>query len=168
MVYYAGLDDSVVATAEKVPAGDVFNANYENQAKIINDTSLKGLEDKNNTNPKVLDQFDDTTFGVGNTDVFKVLSDEFEGTIDNILSQIDDYVAIAQAALEAIKAAIAQDQAARAEAQKAYDEVMSNDAAYTYADTENGVPYLHEAEQQADAQAAYNEVWYAKCWKPGQ
>lgn len=163
--------DAHLAEVPIAPSDEVFRGDYTNQAKIIKDTSLKGLEDKNNTNPKSLDQFDDTTFGVGNTDVFKVLSDEFEGTINNILSQIDDYVSIAQIALKAIQDAIAQDEYARECAQKKYDEVMANDEAYMVSEDANGnpiTPYLDEAAQLADAEAAYNAEWARLCWKPGQ
>lgn len=150
------------------PEVEIFNSVYLEKVNIIKDSSLKGLEDKNDTNPKILNRFDDIVFGVGNTDAFKVLSDEYENRIDSLTKKIDDYVAIAQAALADIQAAIAQDEAARKAAQDAYDAVMDNDAAYTYADTEDGEAYLHTDEQKADAQAAYNAKWIALCWKPGQ
>lgn len=131
-------------------------------------SKFKNLIDYDLGAKSLLSNFYDDTFKVGAQNTFEDISVDFEASVNKAVEIMNSYAVTAKAAKEAIEAAIAKDAEAARLAQAAYDAIMEDTASYTYADTEDGEPYLHSAEQKSDAEAAYVTTWEANCWKPGK
>lgn len=145
---------------------DVYDSNYDMQASNANDAKKFVSESSDVDNSvRLMDHFDDTAFGVGETDVFKTLSDEFENSIQGLTAQIDDYVSYANACIDAVNRAIKKDKDALDEANAAAAAVPD-----VYVGTGvfvNGVEQTQYSEEKTKEAklAEFNRVWEEKRWK---
>ena len=145
---------------------DVYDSNYDLYAS--NATAAKKFVSESSDVEncvRLMDHFDDTAFGVGETDVFKTLSDDFENSIQNLTAQIDDYVSYANDCIAAVNMAIEKDKTALDAANAAMAAVPD-----VYVGTGvfiDGVEQTQysEAEKKKANQEAFDRVWEEKRWK---
>ena len=150
----------------------VFTPEYRTKVLEVKDSPKFNNRENYDANPSSrLNKFDYETFKAGPGNAFQTITNEFEGTINNINDTVNGYVATAQAAKAAIEAAIAQDALAKAHteaAAAAVEPIYKTVGTGTYDKDGNEITRSeYDAEATAAArQAEYNRVWEAECWKP--
>lgn len=133
--------------------------NAKDAKKFVSDSSSI------DSSVRLMNYFDDTAFGVGQTNAFKTLSDEFENSIQELTAQINDYVSYANDCIGAVNKAIKKDKdaldAANAAAAKVADVYVGTGV---FVDGVEQKTYSEEATMAAK-QAEFERVWEEKRWK---
>ena len=146
---------------------DVMDETYYVNSKNAKDAKpLSSNSAEISSNLKLMEKFDNTAFGVGETDAFKTLSDEFEGAIEELSAQIDDYASYANECIAAVNKAIEKDEKALDLANKAASAVEDVYSPTGEKDEDGNDILAYDAEATAAARKkAFDETWEANRWK---
>lgn len=158
------------SSAYVVSAQDIMAAPGETyDTAVQNYESAKKLESNSaeiSASLRRMESFDNTTFGVGETNAFKTLSDDFESAISDLSAQIDAYVSYANACMEAVGKAIKKDEQALEKANKAAADVKPVYTSTGEKDKDgNDISKYDEAATIAARKAAFDAAWEKYRWK---
>lgn len=147
----------------------VVNETFNNNVNAMDDTAYKNMGDEDLEPKSLLSKFYDNAFRIGTSNAFETLSAEYENSINLVVDKINEYVEAAQAAREAIEAAISKDQTAHKLALEAKETALNNYPSYetvvANSDSSSYAVLQYYADKKAAGDKAYNDVWNSNCWK---